>query len=256
VIQLVSALGFYTLRLTEDLGRGVILFGQTLRWTFRRPIDFRLLVRQMEELGVNSLFVVLIMASFTGMVLALQSHTGFKRFNAESFVGTVVALSMTRELGPVLTGLIVAGRAGASMAAELGTMRVTEQIDALSTMATNPVKYLVVPRFLAACIMMPVLTAIADLVGIVGGYFVSVQVLDANPVVYVRMTTNYLELNDIYSGLFKAFVFGMIIAIVGCFKGFYAEGGAQGVGRATTGSVVISMMLILVANYFITALLF
>ena len=156
ILKLIGLLGYHALRITGDIGRGGRLLGQTLRWSFRRPLDLRLLIQQMEDLGVNSLFVVLIMASFTGMVLALQSHTGFKRFNAENFVGTVVALSMTRELGPVLTGLIVAGRAGASMAAELGSMRVTEQIDALAAMATNPIKYLVVPRFLAACLMMPV----------------------------------------------------------------------------------------------------
>ncbi|MBI4715564.1 MAG: ABC transporter permease, partial [Nitrospirae bacterium] len=140
-------IGRRAIRNAEEVGRGAILLGQTFRWTLRRPLDLGNIVRQMEEIGVQSLFVVLVMASFTGMVLALQTHTGFKRFDAESFVGTVVALSMTRELGPVLTGLLVAGRAGASMAAELGTMRVTGQIDALATLATNPVKYLVVPRF-------------------------------------------------------------------------------------------------------------
>lgn len=249
-------IGRRAIRNAEEVGRGAILLGQTFRWTLRRPLDLGNIVRQMEEIGVQSLFVVLVMASFTGMVLALQTHTGFKRFDAESFVGTVVALSMTRELGPVLTGLIVAGRAGASMAAELGTMRVTEQIDALATLATNPVKYLVVPRFVAGLIMMPLLTAIADIVGIAGGYLISVQLLDANPVVYIRRTTDYLELDDIYSGITKAAVFGMIISIVGCYKGFYAAGGAEGVGRATTGAVVVSMMLILIANYFITALWF
>ncbi len=249
-------IGRRVIRNAEEVGRGALLLGQTFRWTLRRPFDPGNIVRQMEEIGVQSLFVVLVMASFTGMVLALQTHTGFKRFDAESFVGTVVALSMTRELGPVLTGLIVAGRAGASMAAELGTMRVTEQIDALATLATNPVKYLVVPRFVAGLIMMPLLTAIADIVGIAGGYLISVQLLDANPVVYIRRTTDYLELDDIYSGITKAAVFGMIISIVGCYKGFYAAGGAEGVGRATTGAVVVSMMLILIANYFITAFWF
>lgn len=256
MVHWIELIGKKSLRGAEEVGRGVLMFAQTISWIFRRPLDLRLIFRQMEDIGVNSLFVVLIMASFTGMVLALQSHTGFKRFNAENFVGTVVALSMTRELGPVLTGLIVAGRAGASMAAELGTMRVTEQIDALVTLATHPIKYLVVPRFIAAAIMMPLLTAIADIVGIFGGYIISVKLLDVNPVIYIRRTTDYLELNDLYSGLLKALIFGMVIAIVGCYKGFYTEGGAAGVGRATTGAVVVSMMLILVANYFITALLF
>jgi phospholipid/cholesterol/gamma-HCH transport system permease protein len=190
------------------------------------------------------------------MVLALQSYNGFRRFNAESLVGTVVALSMTRELGPVLTGLIVAGRAGASMAAELGTMKVTEQVDALTTMAVNPIKYLIVPRVISAIIMLPVLTIFSDLIGITGGYFVSVQVLDVNPTIYLRRTTDFLELGDIYGGILKALVFGLIISTISCYKGFNTEGGAEGVGRATTGAVVISSMLILISDYFLTAILF
>ncbi|MDH4099879.1 MAG: ABC transporter permease [Nitrospirota bacterium] len=242
--------------LIQEMGQVMIFFMQTIRWVFRRPVYMRNLFKQMEAVGVNSIPVVLITATFTGMVLALQSYTGFKRFNAESLVGSVVALSMTRELGPVLTGLMVAGRVGASMAAELGTMRVTEQIDALTTLATNPIKYLVVPRFLAGLIMMPLLCILADMVGIVGGYFVGVKVLHANPNVYIRRTIDYLELNDIYSGILKAAVFGCIIAIIGCYKGFYTEGGAEGVGKATTGAVVIACMMILIADYFLTAILF
>jgi phospholipid/cholesterol/gamma-HCH transport system permease protein len=205
----------------------------------------------MEEVGVRSIPVVVITAAFTGMVLALQSFTGFKRFNAETLVGTVVALSVTRELGPVLTGLMVSGRVGSAMAAELGTMRVTvtEQIDALYTLATNP-------RFLASVIMLPILVIFADIIGIMGGYFVSVRILGTNPTIYVRRTWDYLELNDIYSGLLKACVFGMIMATISCYQGFYTEGGAEGVGKATTKAVVLSCLLILISNYFITALLF
>lgn len=210
----------------------------------------------MEEVGINSIPVVLITGTFTGAVLALQSYTGFKRFNAEAFVGTVVALSMTRELGPVLTGLMVSGRVGSAMAAELGTMQVTEQIDALYTLAVNPIKYLIVPRLLAALIMMPVLVIFADIIGIVGGYFVSVKMLGSNPYIYMERTWNYLEFNDIYSGLLKACVFGIIIAIISCYQGFYTQGGAEGVGRATTKAVVLSCLLILISNYIITALLF
>ena len=210
----------------------------------------------MEEVGIKSIPVVLITGAFTGAVLALQSYTGFKRFNAETFVGTVVALSITRELGPVLTGLMVSGRVGSSMAAELGTMQVTEQIDALYTLAVNPIKYLIVPRLLAALIMMPVLVIFADLIGILGGYFVSVKVLHSNPYIYMERTWDYLELNDIYSGLFKAAVFGIIIATISCYQGFFTEGGAEGVGRATTKAVVLSCLLILIFNYIITALLF
>ncbi len=249
-------LGHRAVVFIEEAGRMMLLLKQTVGWIVRPPFKFRNILKQMEEVGVNSVPVVLITATFTGMVLALQSYTGFKRFNAENLVGTVVALSMTRELGPVLTGLIVAGRAGAAMAAELGTMRVTEQIDALHTLAVNPIKYLIVPRFIAGMIMLPVLTVLSDMIGVVGGYFVGVKVLGANPTVYIKRSTEFLELNDIYSGLFKASIFGMIIAIVCCYKGFYTEGGAEGVGRATTGAVVVSMMLILISDYFLTAILF
>jgi phospholipid/cholesterol/gamma-HCH transport system permease protein len=240
----------------EESGRIMILFTQTLGWIFRPPLQGREILKQMEEVGVRSFPVVVITSAFTGMVLALQSYTGFKRFNAESMVGTVVALSVTRELGPVLTGLMVSGRVGSAMAAELGTMRVTEQIDALYTLATNPIKYLIVPRFLAAMIMLPILVVFADVIGIFGGYLVSVKLLGTNPTLYIRRTWQLLELNDIYTGLLKALCFGMIVAMIGCYEGFSAEGGAEGVGRATTKAVVLSSLLILISNYFITAFLF
>lgn len=256
MLKFFHILGSKIIRFIEEAGRIVLLLFQTIRWAVRPPYAVRDILRQMEQVGVNSMPVVLITATFTGMVLALQSYTGFKRFNAESLVGTVVALSMTRELGPVLTGLMVSGRVGASMAAELGTMRVTEQIDALLTLATNPVKYLIVPRFLAALIVLPVLTVIADIVGIAGGYFIGVNLLGANPTVYIKRTKEYLEMDDIYGGLLKAAVFGIIIALIGCYQGFYTKGGAEGVGIATTRAVVLSSMLILISNYFITAFLF
>jgi phospholipid/cholesterol/gamma-HCH transport system permease protein len=249
-------IGVHFIRFLQESGRITMLFGQTVLWIFRPPFDVREPLSQMEEIGVRSIPVVVITAAFTGMVLALQSFTGFKRFHAETLVGTVVALSVTRELGPVLTGLMVSGRVGSAMAAELGTMRVTEQIDALHTLATNPVKYLIVPRFLASLIMFPILVAFADIIGIMGGYFVSVMILRTNPTIYIRRTWDYLELNDIYSGLLKACVFGMIMATISCYQGFYTEGGAEGVGKATTRAVVLSSLLILISNYFITALLF
>ena len=189
----------------------------------------------MEEVGIKSLPVVLITGMFTGAVLALQSYIGFSRFNAETFVGSVVALSMTRELGPVLTGLMVSGRVGSSMAAELGTMQVTEQIDALYTLAVNPIQYLIVPRLLAAFIMMPVLVIFTDMIGITGGYIVSVKMLGSNPYSYLERTWNFLQFNDIYSGLLKACVFGIIIAIISCYQGFYTRGGAEGVGGQPPG---------------------
>jgi len=249
-------IGNYTIRFLEEAGRIMMLFGQILGWIFRPPLEGREILKQMQEVGVRSFPVVIITAAFTGMVLALQSFTGFKRFGAETMVGTVVALSMTRELGPVLTGLMVSGRVGSAMAAELGTMRVTEQIDALYTLATNPIKYLIVPRFLAAMIMLPILVIFADIIGILGGYLVSVQILGTNPTLYFRRTWNFLELDDLYAGLLKALFFGMIIATVSCSQGFSARGGAEGVGRATTQAVVLSSLTILISNYFITALLF
>jgi phospholipid/cholesterol/gamma-HCH transport system permease protein len=256
MIPFFNAIGLWVLRFLDESGRVILLFYKTLIWTFRPPFDIRNLLKQIEEVGIKSIPVVLITGTFTGMVLALQSYTGFKRFNAEAFVGTVVALSMTRELGPVLSGLMVSGRIGSAMAAELGTMQVTEQIDALYTLATNPIKYLIVPRFLASLIVMPILTVFTDVVGILGGYLVSVKLLGSNPTVYLRRTYDYLDLEDIYIGLFKALIFGMIIAIIGCYQGFNTRGGAEGVGIATTRAVVLSSLLILIANYFITAMFF
>lgn len=240
----------------EEVGRILLLLGSVLKALFRRPVDGRLIFRQMQEIGVNSVPVVLITAVFTGMVLALQSYTSFKRFGAEGFVGTVVALSMTRELGPVLTALIVTGRAGAAMAAEIGTMRVTEQIDALETLATNPVKYLITPRFLSGLIMLPSLTVVSDLIGIIGGYFVTVVLLGAGSSTYLQATWDFLEAGDLYNGLIKASFFGAAFSLISCYRGYYARGGAEGVGRATTGAVVFSSMTILVSDYFLSAWLF
>ena len=242
--------------MVQELGAIFTLFLQFLSWVLRPPSEIRNILKQMEEVGVRSMPVVLVTATFTGMVLALQSYSGFQRFQATSFVGSVVALSITRELGPVFAGLMVSGRVGAAMAAELGTMKVTEQIDALVTLATNPVKYLVVPRVVAATLVLPVLVVFADLVGILGGYFVSVYLLGSNPYVYVAKTYQYLEFKDIYTGLVKASVFGMLIALISCHHGFVAEGGAEGVGRATTRAVVASSMMVLISDYFMTSFMF
>ena len=251
-----DSFGTRVFRMIEDLGNVFVLLLQCVTWLFRPPSEIKNIVKQMEEVGINSLPVVMVTATFTGMVLALQSWSGFQRFQATSFVGSVVALSITRELGPVFAGLIVSGRVGASIAAELGTMKVTEQIDALVTLATNPVKYLVVPRVVASTLVLPVLVIFADLVGILGGYFVSVYLLGANPYVYTDKTYQYLEFRDIYTGLIKAAVFGFLIALISCYNGFIAEGGAEGVGRATTRAVVASSMTVLVSDYFMTSFMF
>jgi phospholipid/cholesterol/gamma-HCH transport system permease protein len=189
-------------------------------------------------------------------VLALQSYTGFSRFSAEGAVATIVVLSVTRELGPVIAGLMVAGRIGASMAAEIGTMRVTEQIDALSALSTNPFKYLVAPRLIAGVTTLPMLVLVADIVGVFGGYLVGVYKLNFNPAAYLKRTVDYLEFMDVFSGLVKAAAFGFIISLMGCYHGYHSGGGAQGVGRATTNAVVSASILLLIFNYIITEIFF
>jgi phospholipid/cholesterol/gamma-HCH transport system permease protein len=239
-----------------EIGRVWAMLMQTAYWTFQPPFRMQELFRQMEFVGVKSLLVVIITGTFTGMVLALQTYYGFRRFSSEGLVGATVALSMTRELGPVLTSLMVSGRAGSAMAAELGTMRVTEQIDALTVMALNPIKYLVVPRVLASLFMLPILTSIANFMGILGSYFVGVHLLGINEGVFVARMVKYVELNDIYNGLAKAAVFGLIMAVISCYKGYNTMGGAVGVGRATTEAVVASSVTILIADYILTSLMF
>ncbi len=252
----VSAVGKTTLDLFALAGRLTIFFAQSISHIFRPPFYFDAFMHQLREIGFNSLPVVGMTALFTGMVLALQSYTGFSRFQAESAIAAVVVLSITRELGPVLAGLMVAGRVGAAIAAEIGTMRVTEQIDALGTLSTNPYKYLIVPRVLAGVISMPLLVVIADLIGVMGGYLISVMVLGFNKTLYLRDTLRLLEPHDVLSGLLKAGVFGLIIAVLGCYNGFNSQRGAQGVGAATTNAVVSASILILLSNYFMTQILF
>jgi phospholipid/cholesterol/gamma-HCH transport system permease protein len=225
-------------------------------WTFRRPFDGTELMRQMVRVGWDSIPVVFLTCLFTGMVLALQTYRGFERFHAEGFVGSVVALSLTRELAPVLTGLMVAGRVGSAMAAEIGTMRVTEQIDALYAMATEPIHYLVVPRVNASILMLPILTLVGDAVGIIGGWLISVGLFGANSYLYMERTFQFLEVNDITSGLIKSAFFGLTLAVTGCAKGFYTSGGAEGVGRSTTSAVVTASLYILLSDFFLTKILF
>jgi len=256
VIKLLTATGKLTESLCIHMGLYATTFAGTVKRMGSRPWHMRMLLQQAEEVGVQSLPVVMLTALFTGMVLALQSYIVFHRFAAESLTGLVVSMSLVRELGPVLVGLMVAGRVGASFAAELGTMRVTEQIDALWTLSTDPVRYLIMPRLIAVTLMMPLLVVIADFIGIYGGYAISVHVLDQNPVVYIENTTIYMELEDFYSGLVKAAFFGVLIGIIGCTEGFNCKGGAAGVGTATTRAVVISCMSILVSDYFLTAWMF
>lgn len=256
MLDLLALIGRVFLAFMRHTGRLAVFTGTAVYQMVRPPYFGRILVRQMIEIGYYSLPVVGLTAIFSGMVLALQSHSGFARFSAEGAVATVVVISITRELGPVLASLMVAGRVGAAMAAEIGTMRVTEQIDALSTLSTNPYKYLIAPRLLAALLMLPCLVLIADIVGVFGGYLIGTYKLGFNPASYIQRTWEFLEPLDVISGLVKAACFGFIIALMGCYNGFHSKGGAQGVGQATRNAVVSASILILVFNYIITELFF
>jgi len=249
-------MGRQTLDFFQKDGVLSLFIAKTISGFVRRPFYLRLILRQLISIGYFSLPVVAMTAIFSGAVLALQSYTGFSRFAAESSIATVVVLSITRELGPVLAGLMVAGRVGASIAAEIGTMKVTEQIDALFRLSTDPIKYLVVPRVIASVITMPCLVLIGDIIGVMGGYLVSVHKLGFNGTSYIKSTVEYLETIDVVSGLVKAAVFGFIIAIMSCYHGYYSDKGAKGVGSATTDAVVSSSILILLSNYLITELFF
>lgn len=251
-----ALIGRTVMHLAQEVGRAFLFLKNALMHGLWPPFYPRLLLTQMMRIGYNSLPVVGLTAFFTGGVLALQIYVGGSRFNAESMVAQIVAIGIVRELGPVLAGLMVAGRVSAAIAAELGTMRVTEQIDALVTLSTSPFKYLVVPRILAAIITLPLLVGIADTIGIFGGFVVGTKSLGFNAGGYVKNTIDILEMHDVVSGLIKSAVFGFIIAYMGCYQGFYSRGGAQGVGRATTNAVVSASILILAANYLMTSLIF
>ena len=235
-----------------SLGR---IFFLSLYYIFLPPYRFRLFFQQLRFIGNGSLAVVILTGSFTGMVLALQMYAVLKKFNAESMVGAIVALSLTRELGPVLTALMVNARAGSAMAAELGSMRVTDQIMAMEAMAVNSYQYLISPRIFAGIVMMPLLTVIACLVGIVGGYIIAVFLMGLDPGLYVSKIDSMMYMSDIWGGLFKAAIFGAIVTLIGSYQGFHAGGGAEGVGRATTSAVVISSVMILAFDYVITSFL-
>jgi phospholipid/cholesterol/gamma-HCH transport system permease protein len=256
-MRLLDAIGRFVLRVLEEIGRFFSMLGRVAIWAVRPPYDIAELFRQMVRVGYDSIPVVLVTTLFTGMVLALQTFNGFARFHAENLVGSVVALSLTRELAPVLTALMVTGRVGSAMAAELGTMRVTEQIDALTALGTEPVQYLMVPRVTASILMMPLLVVMGDAVGIYGGYLVAVQLLGANPVAYLDNSFQFLHVkDDVVSGVIKAAVFGLIFSLIACVRGYYTAGGAEGVGRSTTRAVVSGSLSVLVVDFFLTKLLF
>ena len=255
-MNFLATIGAFFLSFFEQSGRLSVFVGQTLAAMLRPPAYFRIIGQQIIRIGYFSLPVVALTSFFTGGALAIQIYYGGNQFNSEAIVSSIVALGITRELGPVLGGLMVAGRVSAAIAAEIGTMRVTEQIDALTTLSTNPHKYLVAPRVIAATLCMPVLALVADIIGIFGGFVVGTQSFGFNAAIYVQRTINFLTIDDVTSGLIKAAVFGFIIAMMGCYNGYYSKGGAQGVGRATTNAVVSASILILAANYLMTSLLF
>ncbi len=254
MIEFLSRIGRPALDMFGVTGRLVLFLGSALSHCVRPPFYVGNLLRQFWTTGYNSLPVVGLTAVFTGAVLALQSYVGFSRYAAASAIPTIVAISITRELGPVLASVMVAGRVGAAIAAEIGTMRVTEQIDALDTLATNPMKYLVAPRILAGLLMVPLLVAVFDVIGVMGGFIVSSLTLDLNESAYLISTIDALHPMDIISGLIKAAVFGLIVTLLGCFNGYRSRGGAQGVGTATTNAVVYACVLIFLSDYFLTAL--
>lgn len=256
ILDLCEAIGKTVVIFFRGVGKLTFFVTQAIAHCFLPPYFGRQLLRQVIDIGYYSLPVVGMTALFTGMVLALQSYTGFTRFNAESAISAVVALSVTRELAPVLAGLMVAGRIGASIAAEIGTMRVTEQIDALTTLSVNPFKYLIAPRIIAGTLMLPMLVLIADIIGIFGGFLVAVHRLGFSQGGYISQTIDILTTMDVVSGLVKAGVFGFIVAMMGCYHGFNSGRGAQGVGAATTNAVVSSSILILIFNYLLTQVFF
>jgi phospholipid/cholesterol/gamma-HCH transport system permease protein len=249
-------IGRVFIRIFEQTGLWFLLLARSASWAVRPPFEIGEWFRQMVRLGVDSIPVVFLTAMFTGMVLALQTYSGFQRVHAENFVGSVVALAMLRELSPVLVGLMVTGRVGSSMAAEIGTMRVTEQLDALEALATDPVHYLFVPRIIAGILMLPFLVILGDALGVGGGYVVAVKLLHANSVIYEQNTYQFLKMSDLWSGVIKAAFFGLILTHTGCVRGYYTSGGAEGVGRATTEAVVSASLIILFSDFFLTKLLF
>ncbi|MCK5632527.1 ABC transporter permease [bacterium] len=255
IIRFLDFIGRQFIDICRSLGSFALFLVKTITTFFTTKLKVSKLFAQMERIGVSSLSVVILTGLSTGMALALQTYFGFKRVGGEQFIGSIVALGMIRELGPVLTGLMVAGRAGSAITAEIGTMRITEQIDALKTLRINTYQYLVVPRMLAGTFILPFLVLFTMIFGIVGGYVVCVYVLGLSPEDYITSIQQYVEMNDVKGGLIKSGFFGLILCWVGAYKGYRTTGGARGVGKSTTSSVVTASILILIANYFLTKML-
>lgn len=255
MLFLVDKLGALTISLLREMGRMLNFLLFALYTIVRSPGKPFHILKQIHFIGARSVFVIVLTASFTGMVLGLQGYYTLAKFGSEGMLGAAVALSLIRELGPVLTALMVTGRAGSAITAEIGIMKITEQIDALRTMALEPFKYLMSPKILASLIALPLLCAIFDVVGIYGGYLVGVKLLGVNPGAYIHEMEKSVEWKDVYSGFMKSISFGVIISWVCCYKGYYAGHGAEGVSRATTSAVVMSSVLVLIWDYFLTSVL-
>jgi phospholipid/cholesterol/gamma-HCH transport system permease protein len=255
-VNILTQIATWFIKSLQEIGMFVMITTEAVLSCFRPPFRFGLLLQQMEFVGVGSLFIIFLTGTFTGAVFTLQSLYAFAQFDMESMVGATVALALTRELSPVLASLMITGRAGSAMATELGTMRVTEQIDALTSMAVSPIQYLFVPRFLASVIMFPMLTMIFNLVGVAGSYLVGVEMWGVDPGNFVAKIRWYVDSHDVISGLIKAAVFGGFVSLVSCMKGYRAEGGARGVGSATTQAVVIGSVSIMILDYFLTVIMF
>ncbi len=246
-------LGRILLGAMAQLGEFLVFVRSFFTWLFCRPFRREIFFRQLEFIGVKSFPIVALTGTFTGMVFALQTGYAFRQFNAQAFVGSTVGLALTREIAPVFTALMVAARAGSAMAAEIGTMKVTEQIDALHAMAVNPIHYLVVPRVLSALFMVPLLCGLFSFIGIIGAYFVAVGLLHITETTFTQKLVYYVDADDVIGGLIKAAVFGVVLTLISCQRGYRTEGGAEGVGRATTQAVVASSVAILVVDYFLTS---
>ncbi|MCP4653014.1 MAG: ABC transporter permease [Candidatus Omnitrophica bacterium] len=258
---MVSGIGAFTISCLKETAQVLKLLREILYWIFiapfkGKPLKIKLIFDQMIFSGWHSTLIVFFVTMFTGIVLAMQAAYQLEKMGALMYVASLVAVSLCRELSPVLTALVVGGRVGSAIAAELGTMKVSEQIEALETMAINPVKFLAVPRFIALFFMLPVLTIFGDAAGIFGGYLMGVHSLKINPALYTQITFKFLLLKDIYTGLAKSFVFAMIIALIGCRQGLNTRGGAEGVGKATTNSVVLSFIFIILADCIITGIFY
>jgi len=261
--RLIESLGGFFIRIyksilpsIQNFGFFIVFIAKSLSQLIGDKIRWNLMMTQMKSIGVNSMFIVMLTGLFTGMVLALQTGRAFQLFQAETLTGAVCALSISKELGPVLASLMITARSGSAMAAQLGTMQVTQQVDALTSMAINPMGYLVAPRIFACIAVTPILTALFDFIGILGSYLVGVHLLDINKAIFIEKIITYTDTSNIIEGMFKSAVFGLILASISCYKGFQTKGGAEGVGRSTTEAVVLSSVSILVFDYFLTALLF